>query len=116
MVETETKKLYVHLDVIEKGNKKENKLEKSTFNKRNYYYEQLLIYGSRLPQVKSVAGKAKGWLRLPLGGGSNGKDKYLWFISGETKYAKIEIKDAPNPNAINALINSLSSTPNNNKM
>ena len=30
--------------------------------------------------------------------------------------AKIEIKDAPNPNAINALINSLSSTPNNNKM
>ena len=88
MVETETKKLYVHLDVIEKGNKKENKLEKSTFNKRNYYYEQLLIYGWRLPQVKSVAGKAKGWLRLPLGGGSNGKDKYLWFISGETKYGK----------------------------
>ena len=34
----------------------------------------------------------------------------------ENEIAKIEIKDAPNPNAINALINSLSSTPNDNKI
>jgi len=80
------KKLYIHNEVIEKGNKKE--LKPSSLNKRNYYYEQLLIYGSGLPQIKSVSGKAKGWFRLPLGGGSNGKDKYLWFTSGEKSYGK----------------------------
>ena len=86
MVKVQPKKLYIHNDVIEKGNKKE--LKPSSLNKRNYYYEQLLIYGSGLPQIKSVSGKAKGWFRLPLGGGSNGKDKYLWFTSGEKSYGK----------------------------
>ncbi len=86
MVKAKPKKLYIHNDVIEKGNKKE--LKQSSLNKRNYYYEQLLIYGSGLPQIKSVSGKAKGWFRLPLGGGSNGKDKYLWFTSGEKSYGK----------------------------
>jgi len=86
MAKAQTKKLYIHDDVIEKGNKKE--LKPSSLNKRNYYYEQLLIYGSGLPQIKSVSGKAKGWFRLPLGGGSNGKDKYLWFTSGEKSYGK----------------------------
>ena len=86
MAKVQPKKLYIHNDVIEKGNKKE--LKPSSLNKRNYYYEQLLIYGSGLPQIKSVSGKAKGWFRLPLGGGSNGKDKYLWFTSGEKSYGK----------------------------
>ena len=86
MAKVQPKKLYIHNDVIEKGNKKE--LKTSSLNKRNYYYEQLLIYGSGLPQIKSVSGKAKGWFRLPLGGGSNGKDKYLWFTSGEKSYGK----------------------------
>jgi hypothetical protein len=86
MAKTIPKKLYIHNEVIEKGNKKE--LKPSSLNKRNYYYEQLLIYGSGLPQIKSVSGKAKGWFRLPLGGGSNGKDKYLWFTSGEKSYGK----------------------------
>mgnify|MGYP001330789185 CR=1 FL=1 len=86
MVKAQSKKLYIHKDVIEKGNKKE--LKPSSLNKRNYYYEQLLIYGSGLPQIKSVSGKSKGWFRLPLGGGSNGKDKYLWFTSGEKSYGK----------------------------
>ena len=86
MAKAKPKKLYIHNDVIEKGSKKE--LKPSSLNKRNYYYEQLLIYGSRLPQIKSVSGKAKGWFRLPLGGGSNGKDKYLWLTSGEKSYGK----------------------------
>jgi len=86
MAKVQPKKLYIHKDVIEKGNKQE--LKPSSLNKRNYYYEQLLIYGSGLPQIKSVSGKAKGWFRLPLGGGSNGKDKYLWFTSGEKSYGK----------------------------
>ena len=86
MAKAKPKKLYIHNDVIEKGNKKE--LKPSSLNKRNYYYEQLLIYGSGLPQIKSVSGKAKGWFRLPLGGGSNGKDKYLWLTSGEKSYGK----------------------------
>jgi hypothetical protein len=86
MAKTQPEKLYIHNDVIEKGNKKE--LKQSSLNKRNYYYEQLLIYGLRLPQIKSVSGKAKGWFRLPLGGGRNGKDKYLWFASGAAGYGK----------------------------
>ena len=86
MAKAKPKKLYIHNDVIEKGSKKE--LKPSSLNKRNYYYEQLLIYGSGLPQIKSVSGKAKGWFRLPLGGGSNGKDKYLWLTSGEKSYGK----------------------------
>ena len=30
----------------------------------------------------------KGWYRLPLGGGSNGKDKYLWYATGDRGVGK----------------------------
>ena len=41
-----------------------------------------------MAQTKTVAGKAKGWYRLPLGGGSNGKDKYLWYATGDRGVGK----------------------------
>jgi hypothetical protein len=75
-------KLFLHKE-LEDSIKLKKSLRNNSFKKKNYYFEQLLIYGSNLSQTKSVAGKAKGWYRLPLGGGSNGKDKYLWYAAGD---------------------------------
>lgn len=82
-----SKKLFIHKDV-DNSQKLKKTLREHSFKKKNYFLEQLLIYGSNLAQTKSVAGKAKGWFRLPLGGGSNGKDKYLWYTSGDKAYGK----------------------------
>lgn len=76
------KKLLLHKD-LKDSTKLQKSLRNNSFKKKNYFLEQLLIYGSNLAQTKGVAGKAKGWYRLPLGGGSNGKDKYLWYAAGD---------------------------------
>ena len=47
-----------------------------------------MIYGSNLAQTKTVAGKAKVGTGFPLGGGSNGKDKYLWYATGDRGVGK----------------------------
>ena len=83
MGQSEMKTLLLHKDL-----ENSTKLQKNSIKKKNYFLEQLLIYGSSLAQTKSVSGKAKGWYRLPLGGGSNGKDKYLWYASGDRGIGK----------------------------
>jgi len=87
MTQSEKKKLLLHKD-LEDSTKLKKSLRANSFKKKNYFLEQLLIYGSNLAQTKSVAGKAKGWYRLPLGGGSNGKDKYLWYAAGDRGVGK----------------------------
>ena len=87
MAQSEKKKLLLHKD-LEDSPKLQKSLRTNSFKKKNYFLEQLLIYGSNLAQTKSVAGKAKGWYRLPLGGGSNGKDKYLWYAAGDRGIGK----------------------------
>jgi thymidine kinase len=77
------KTLLLHKDL-----ENSTKLQNNSIKKKNYFLEQLLIYGSSLAQTKSVSGKAKGWYRLPLGGGSNGKDKYLWYAAGDRGIGK----------------------------
>ena len=81
------KTLLLHKD-LEDSTKLQKSLRNNSFKKKNYFLEQLLIYGSNLAQTKSVSGKAKGWYRLPLGGGSNGKDKYLWYAAGDRGVGK----------------------------
>ena len=87
MAQSEKKKLLLHKD-LEDSPKLQKSLRTNSFKKKNYFLEQLLIYGSNLAQTKSVSGKAKGWYRLPLGGGSNGKDKYLWYAAGDRGIGK----------------------------
>ena len=87
MAQSEKKKLLLHKE-LEDSTKLQKSLRTNSFKKKNYFLEQLLIYGSNLAQTKSVAGKAKGWYRLPLGGGSNGKDKYLWYAAGDRGVGK----------------------------
>ena len=87
MAQSEKVKLLLHKD-LEDSTKLQKSLRTNSFKKKNYFLEQLLIYGSNLAQTKTVAGKAKGWYRLPLGGGSNGKDKYLWYAAGDRGVGK----------------------------
>ena len=87
MGRSEMKTLLLHKD-LEDSTKLQKSLRNNSFKKKNYFLEQLLIYGSNLAQTKSVSGKAKGWYRLPLGGGSNGKDKYLWYAAGDRGVGK----------------------------
>ena len=86
MTQSEKIKLLLHKD-LEDSTKLQNHFEQIHL-KKELLLEQLLIYGSNLAQTKTVAGKAKGWYRLPLGGGSNGKDKYLWYATGDRGVGK----------------------------